>query len=93
MPRTRLSSGSSPSEVRRRQRATPQIRELQKGCILWLPKKAEIDDDLLEGVEIVDACFDHPVVVLSTNLVQGKATVFIVSTPVQSLRSHLVQLS
>lgn len=74
-------------------RTTPQNHELQPGCILWLPKKDEIDDDLLMDVHIGHGCFDHPVVVLSTNLVQGKATVFIVSTLIQSLRSHLVQLS
>lgn len=81
-----LSSGPSHLEVRHQQRTSPHKHELQPGCILWLPKKAEINEHLLVDFDINNGCFNHPVVVLSTNLNQGKATVFIVSTLIHILR-------
>lgn len=62
------------------------------GCVLWLPKKDDIDQCLLEGTNIDEGCFHHPVVILSTNSVEGKATVLIVSIETQSLRSHLHEI-
>ena len=47
-----------------------------EGCIFWLPKKDEIDENLLWDVDIEEGCFDHPVVVLSTD--EQKAAVLIV---------------
>ena len=85
MPRTRAYSGQPPLEMRRSQRVTIQPQVLA-GSILWLPEKDDIDPRLLTGVEIDDGCFHHPVVILSTNLEDGKATVLIVSTGAQNLR-------
>lgn len=94
MPRTRLSSGPSPLEARYPQSTTHQHHGIQTGCILWLPKKDDIDERLLAGVDIEDGCFNHPIVVLSTNRAEGKATVLIVSIPAHksSLRSYLSKL-
>lgn len=48
------------------------------GCILWLPKKDDIDRHSV-GADIGDGCFNHPVVVLSVDLVEKKAIILIVS--------------
>ena len=52
---------------------------VQEGCILWLRKRDEIDAHLLATVSIEDGCYNHPVVVLSANLVERTALVLIVS--------------
>lgn len=49
------------------------------GCILWLPKKDQIDQHLLRGLNIDDGCFNHPVVVLSVNPEELDAIILIVS--------------
>lgn len=87
MPRTRASSHRSPLEVRRPQSETHHRHDNRAGCIFWLPKKDYIDERLLAGIDIDDGCFNHPVVVLSIDPNDGKATVLIVSILVQSLRS------
>lgn len=51
------------------------------GCILWLPKKDQIDQHLVIGLDIDDGCFNHPVVVLSVDPEERNATVLIVSIP------------
>lgn len=79
MPVTRVSSGPSPVQVRRPQNRTYQQHDTLVGCILWLPTKDRIDHRLLVGVDIDDGCFNHPVVVLSTDLAEGKAIILIVS--------------
>jgi len=49
------------------------------GCILWLPRKDQIDRRLALVSEIDDGCFNHPVAVLSVNPEERTAIVFIVS--------------
>jgi hypothetical protein len=67
-----------PEPVRSLPDITLESRYLQAGCINFLRKKDDIDERLGGGV-IANGCFDHPVVILSTDL-QGKtATVLIVS--------------
>lgn len=89
MPRTRLSSSTSPLEVRRRRRTNRLSGDDLAGCIRWLPKKDDIDQCLLAGTNIDEGCFHHPVVILSTDDVERKATVLIVSIETHNLRSHL----
>ena len=79
MPVTQASSYPSPQQVCRRQSTTNQLNDVKAGCILWLPRKDKIKEYLLEGMEIDDGCFNHPVLVLSTEPAQGKASVLIVS--------------
>jgi len=62
--------------------------DILAGCTLRLPRKAEIDDHLLVGVDIDKGCFNHPIVVLSTDQVGGKATRLIVSIIQRSLSYH-----
>lgn len=68
---------------------THQNGDSLAGSILWLPKKDDIDQRLLTGTNIDEGCFHHPVVILSTDSVEGNATVLIVSIETHSLRSHL----
>ena len=79
MPATPMSSCPSPLQVHCAQDETRQNRDILAGSILWLPRKVEIDDHLLVGVDIDKGCFNHPIVVLSTDQVGGKATILIVS--------------
>lgn len=66
--------------------------QMSDGCILWLRKKDEIDPSLLAGTEIGEGCFDHPVMIVSTDLVERKATGLIVSIETQSLRIYLHEI-
>ena len=50
------------------------------GCILWLPKKDEMNPYLALAPDIAEGCFNHPVVVLCVNRENRNATVLIVST-------------
>ena len=76
MPGVRLDP--PPLEVRRLQ-GTTHLHDIEAGCILWLPKKDDIDQSLLTGFNIDNGCFNHPVVVLSTGSSGRKAMVLIVS--------------
>lgn len=76
MPATRVSS------------CPLQHHDILAGSILWLPRKLEIDDHLLVGVDIDKGCFNHPIVVLSTDQVGGKATILIVSITIQRSLSY-----
>jgi hypothetical protein len=60
-----------------------------EGRILWLPKKDEINEDLLVNVGIEDGCFHHPVMVLSVDQVERKATILIVSFLSEDFKSQL----
>jgi hypothetical protein len=63
--------------------ATQGGYHVQVGCILWLPKKEKIDPCLLDGVRLLDGCFDHPVVILSLDETEKGATILIVSIIIQ----------
>jgi hypothetical protein len=56
---------------------------VQVGCILWLPKKEQIDQCLLGGTGLHDGCFDHPIVILSLDEIEKRATILIVSIIIQ----------
>ncbi|KAK0514927.1 hypothetical protein JMJ35_002306 [Cladonia borealis] len=52
-------------------RPLPELWDINNGCILWLPARAEIKDKIIPGTEIdrkKDGFFDHPVVVLKVAL-------------------------
>ena len=52
-------------------RPLPELWDINKGCILWLPARAEIEDKIIPGSEVDqkdDEFFDHPVVVLKVEL-------------------------
>jgi hypothetical protein len=66
-----------PLEVRPLQ-GTIHLHEIRAGCILWLPKKDDIEQRFLTGFDIDDGCFNHPVLVLSTRSSGRKAMVLIV---------------
>jgi hypothetical protein len=57
--------------------------DVQPGYILWLPKKHNIDPRLLVGTELDEDGFNHPVLILSVNLIEQTATIFTVSTLIQ----------
>ena len=90
MPGISVSSRPSPSQVRHSQNTTYQHHGIPAGCTLWLPNKHKIDAHLLEGVDIDDGCFNHPIVVLSTDLVEGKATVLVVSILIPRFPSYVL---
>ncbi|KAG8531632.1 uncharacterized protein KY384_003263 [Bacidia gigantensis] len=62
------------------QDAARQDHDILAGCILWLPRRDEIDEHLLVGADIGNGCFNHPIVVLSADQVGGKATVLILTS-------------
>lgn len=74
-----ISVPSEVTDVRPPPSTTRQNYDIRPGCILWLPQKGDINERLLADVNIEAGCFNHPVMILSTDLVNGKATVFIVS--------------
>lgn len=49
------------------------------GQLAYLPKRPEGELSSLSGSEIPDGCFDHPVVILSTDQRKREALVLIVS--------------
>ena len=49
------------------------------GQLSYLPKRRDDEPSPLPNSEIPDGCFDHPVVILSTNQCKREAVVFIVS--------------
>ena len=52
-------------------RPLPELWDINNGCILWLPARAEIEDKIIPGSEVDqkdDGFFDHPVVVLKVEL-------------------------
>jgi hypothetical protein len=61
--------------------ATEEIYDVQAGYILWLPSKDKIGSRFLIGVELDNDGFNHPVVILSVNILDRKATIFLVSVP------------
>jgi hypothetical protein len=83
------SSRSQPIPVHSLLDTTYESYDAMAGCILWLPKKDEIDEHLLVGVRMDDGCFNHPVVVLSADPVERKATILIVSILIQTVQMFL----
>jgi hypothetical protein len=74
MPRTRASSRSHNTVSRR----TP-LKEVLEGHILWLPKKEDIRPrKLVADLKFDDGCYNHPVVILSTDELNRTATVLLV---------------
>ena len=67
------------SQAHHAQEVTRRHHDIRAGYILWLPRKDEIDAQLLGDAEIDDGCFNHPIVVLSTDQADGTATILIVS--------------
>ena len=52
-------------------RPLPELWDINKGCILWLPARAEIEDKITPDSSVdrqKDGFFDHPVVVLKVEL-------------------------
>ena len=48
-------------------RPLPELWDINNGCILWLPARADIEDKIIPGSKVdrqKDGFFDHPVVVL-----------------------------
>jgi hypothetical protein len=56
---------------------------VQVGCILWLPKKKNIDPCLLDDTNLHDGCFHHPVVILSLDEIGKRAIILMVSIIIQ----------
>jgi len=49
------------------------------GSILWRPGKDQIDEHIVNGLNIDNGCFNHPVVILSVGLKERTAAVFMAS--------------
>ena len=75
--------------MHRAQDVSRQHHDILAGCILWLPRRVEIDEHLLVGADIDDGCFNHPVAVLSTDQAGRKATILIVSITIERSLSYL----
>ncbi len=57
-------------------RPLPELWDINNGCILWLPARAEIEDKIIPDSEVdrkKDGFFDHPVVVLKVELLSPTA--------------------
>ena len=57
-------------------RPLPELWDINNGCILWLPARAEIEDKIIPGSEVDqkdDGFFNHPVVVLKVELLSPTA--------------------
>jgi hypothetical protein len=72
-----------PTSKIQRKMAIERGNDVQAGYILWLPKKHKIDPWLLIRTELDEDGFNHPVLILSVNLIEQTATIFTVSTLIQ----------
>ncbi len=57
-------------------RPLPELWDIHNGCILWLPARVEIEDKIIPGSKIAlenEGFFDHPVIVLSVELISPTA--------------------
>lgn len=53
-----------------------------------LPKKADVEDRIPATLAIDSGIFNHPVVVLSKKVYQGKVAVYVVSSPASCAMSR-----
>ena len=61
-------------------RKSPKATEtLLPGQISYLKKRADCDEEDLSTVDISDGCFDHLVLILSTDAINAQAEALIVS--------------
>ena len=57
-------------------RSLPELWDINKGCILWLPARVEIEDKIIPGSGLAqesEGFFDHPIVVLEVELLSPNA--------------------